>query len=33
MQQINFTENLDREGQTAVFFIIEGVKKTILDFS
>ena len=29
---INFTENLDRGGQTTMFFIIEQVKETILDF-
>ena len=33
IQQINFIENLDREGNTTIFFIIEEVKKTILDFS
>ena len=33
MQQINFTENLDRGRLTAMFFIIEEAKETILDFS
>ena len=32
-QQINFTANLDREGNTTMFFIIEEAKKTVLDFS
>ena len=33
IQQINFTENLDRAGNTIMFFIIEEVKENILDFS
>ena len=33
IQQISFIENLDREGNTTIFFIIEEVKETILDFS
>ena len=33
IQQINFTANLDRAGNTAMFFIIEKAKKTIIDFS
>ena len=35
-QQINFTANLDRVGNTRIYFIIEEVeeaKETILDFS
>ena len=32
IQQINFTENLDRAESTR-FFIIEKAKQTILDFS
>ena len=32
VQQINFTENLDRVGQTTMYFIIEEEKKTVLDF-
>ena len=33
IQQINFTANLDRAGNTRIYFILEEVKKTILDFS
>ena len=33
IQQINFTENLDRTGDTRIFFIIEEAKETVLDFS
>ena len=33
IQQINFTENLDRDGNTSIFFIIEEVKDIVLDFS
>ena len=33
IQQINFTANLDRNGNTTMFFIIEEAKETILDFS
>ena len=33
IQQINFTANLDRAGNTRVNFILEKAKKTILDFS
>ena len=32
IQQINFTANLDRVGQTTMFLIIEEAKETILDF-
>ena len=32
-QQINFTANLDRAGNTRVCFILEEAKETILDFS
>ena len=32
MQQINFTANLDRAGNTRVYFILEEAKETILDF-
>ena len=32
IQQINFTENLDRAGNTRVYFILEEAKETILDF-
>ena len=33
IQQINFNANLDRAGNTRVFFILEEAKETILDFS
>ena len=33
IQQINFTANLDRVGNTTMFFSIEQVKETVLDFS
>ena len=33
IQQINFTANLDRAGNTTMFFIIEEAKETFLDFS
>ena len=33
IQQINFTANLDRDGNTTIFFIIEEAKETILDSS
>ena len=33
IQQINFTANLDRGGNTTMFFIIEEPKETVLDFS
>ena len=32
-QQINFTANLDRAGDTRIYFILEEVKETILNFS
>ena len=32
-QQINFTENLDRAGNTRIYFILEEAKETVLDFS
>ena len=31
--KINFTGNLNREEDAKMFFIIEGVKETVLDFS
>ena len=31
IQEINFTANLDREGNTTMFFIIEETKETVLD--
>ena len=33
VQQINFIANLDRAGNTRVYFILEEAKETILDFS
>ena len=33
IQQIKFTANLDRVGNTRVYFILEEAKETILDFS
>ena len=32
IQQISFTANLDRAGNTTMFFIIEEAKETALDF-
>ena len=32
IQQINFTANLDRAGNTRVYFILEEAKETILEF-
>ena len=32
-QQINFTANLDRAGNTRIYFILEETKETKLDFS
>ena len=33
IQQINFTANLDKAGNTTMFFIIEKAKETVLGFS
>ena len=33
VQQINVTANLDREGNTTIFFIIEEAKETVLNFN
>ena len=33
IQQINFTANLDRAGNTRIYFILEEAKETVLDFS
>ena len=33
IQQINFTANLDRAGNTRIYFILEKAKETDLDFS
>ena len=32
IQKINFTANLDRAGNTRIFFILEKAKETVLDF-
>ena len=32
-QQINFAANLDRAGNTSIYFILEEAKESILDFS
>ena len=32
IQQINFTANLDRKGNTITFFFIEEAKETVLNF-
>ena len=32
IEQINFTANLDRDGNTTLFFIIEEAKETALNF-
>ena len=33
IQQINFTANLDRAGNTRIYFILKVAKETILNFS
>ena len=33
IQQINFTANLEREGNTTMFFIIKQAKETVFEFS
>ena len=33
IQQINFTANLDRVGNTRIYFILEEGKETILNFA
>ena len=33
IQQINFTGNLDRAGNTRFYFILEEAKETIFEFS
>ena len=33
IQQINFTANLDRAGNTRIYFIFEEAKETILNFA
>ena len=33
IQQINFTADLDRAGNTRIYFILEETKETILNFA
>ena len=33
IQQINFTGNLDRAGNTRIYFIVEEASETVMDFS
>ena len=33
IQQINFTANLDRAGNTKIYFTLEEIKETILNFA
>ena len=33
IQQINFTANLDRVGNTRIYFVLEEAKETIFEFS
>ena len=33
IQQINFTANIDRAGNTTIFFITEEAKETVFEFS
>ena len=33
IQQINFTANLDKVGNSRIYFILEEAKETVLDFS
>ena len=33
IQQINFTANLDRAGNTRLYFILEEAKETVFEFS
>ena len=33
IQEINFTANLDRAGNTRIFFILEEAKESVLDFT
>ena len=32
MEQINFTGNLERDGNTQMFFVIEKARESVLDF-
>ena len=33
IQEINFTANLDRAGNTRIYFILEEAKETLLNFA
>ena len=33
IQQVNFTANIDKAGNTTIFFIIEEAKETVFKFS
>ena len=33
IQQINFTANLDKDGNTRFYFILEEAKETVFEFS
>ena len=33
IQQVNFTANLDRDGNTRFYFLLEEAKETIFEFS
>ena len=33
IQQINFAANLDRAGNTRIYFVLEEARETILEFS
>ena len=33
IQQINFVANLDRAGNTRIYFVLEEAKETVFDFS
>ena len=33
IQQVNFTANLDRAGNTRIYFILEEAKETVFEFS
>ena len=33
IQQINFTANVDRDGNTTIFFIIKEAKETVFEFT
>ena len=33
VQQINFTANLDRAGNTRIYFVLEEAKETVFEFS